>query len=939
MPKQQKYQIQTHGLFTNPSQFVDVPEGASSAANNLNVDRENIITCRRGFDYYGIELGSGIIKSLLQYQNSMLASSSDNSLWYDSDNNGTWAQYPGSYAPPSSTQGSRIRSIQANKALYMTTSLGVYRTDQLTTAPYQAGAPKGIGGTATIDTSGGSGFMPNDVFVGYEIIWGYTDANNNLILGAPSELIVVGNETGGPIATTGTLVGGTGYTNGTYNNVPLTGGSGTGAEATITVASTTVTTVVITTNGAGYRPNDVLSCAASSIGVGGTGFSLTVETISGGTANVDVKFLIPKGVQPNWIYQVYRTLESDDFLLDPNAVPSANLYLTYQATIQSADLTNGYISFTDITPDDLLGTELYTNPDQQTTAQANWQPPLAQDIATYKNYTFYSNTRTVQTLQDESLIASGAPNGIQVGDTLTFTDSGSGGQFVLTGGSSETPSTGTFQVFSTGDPALDITNTAQSMMRVLNQYASNTFLVGYYLSSFQSTPGQLLFQKLTLDQAFFYINCSRSTCFSPSIPATGQSIQSTNDVSPNRLFYSKYLQPDAVPLLNYYDIGSAVEPIDRIQPLREGLIILKQDGIYRLSGTDPSNFYIELLDNSLKSIAPNSADILNNTVYFLSNVGVVSCSESGITIISRPIENLLLANISPQLFPNLQEISFGVGYNSDKKYILGMPSSGTDTVANIEYVYNYITQQWTTWSKPMSCGIINAKDDKLYIGNQIISGHVSVLQERKNFNNSDLADESYTVNIVSWGNYTVTLTSNTNIVVNSSIQQLITDGPANQTTVIAVSDDGVTITVADNITLWEVGSATVFTPIPVSYSTIQIDCDNAGVLKHIWDISFIFSLSSFPSITVNMQNDLSAGIYVTPITITNINGWGEFQWGAGSWGGNTQGQKRIRSLVPRQIARSNWLLVNFVNNLCFVDFGLSGISVMYSPTSERQGHG
>ena len=40
----------------------------------------------------------------------------------------------------------------------------------------------------------------------------------------------------GPVATLGTIVPGAGYTNGTYNDVALTGGTGTGAKANIVVA-------------------------------------------------------------------------------------------------------------------------------------------------------------------------------------------------------------------------------------------------------------------------------------------------------------------------------------------------------------------------------------------------------------------------------------------------------------------------------------------------------------------------------------------------------------------------------------------------------------------------------------------------------------------------------------------------------------------------------
>lgn len=933
MSKQQKLDLHIHGLFKNPSTFADVPIGAASVADNLVMDRENIADCRRGFNFYGNNVGNVISKNLNQYKDSLIESNSDNSLWYDSDSNGTWVEYGPSYAPPSSVQGSRIRSIQANKAIYLTTSLGIYRTDLLTTAPYQAGAPKGLGGTAVINISGGSGFMSNDVFVGYKIIWGYVDANNVLIVGPDSELVIVGNEAGGHILGLGTLVGGSAYTNGTYNTVPLTGGTGSGAQATIVVSGNTVTSVTITNTGNGYRPLDILSANAASIGGTGSGFTVQVSSISGGTANVNVNFLMPKGVHVNWIYQVYRSLESTDFLLDPNAVPNPNLFLTYQGTVNSTDITNQYIAFTDVTPNQLLGAELYTNPDQQGEDQANWQPPLAQDIAYYKNFTFYANTRTLHRLE-QTLIASGPTLGIQVNDTVTFTDSSGGATFTLTGKNTETPASGYFQVYSTGDPALDITNTAQSMCRVINQYASNAFISAYYLSGFNSSPGQMLFQKLTLDQGYFFMNSSRQSCWSPSVPTSGTLIQSTNDVYPNRLYFSKELQPDAVPLLNYYDIGSAVEQIDRILPLREGLIILKQDGIYRLSGTSPSNFYVELLDNSLKSIAPNSAAVLNNFVYFLSNIGVVQTSESGVSINSRPIEVVLLINISPQLFPNLQDVCFGVGYNSDKKYILALPTSSTDQIATEEYVYNYITQQWTRWTRPMSCAIINAKDDKLYHGGGPVTNITNIYQERKSYltNGADLADESYNVNIVSSLGNTITLTSTAQIQAGMTLVQASASASSFITTVLSPTQ----VTVEDSISIWTAGAAQVFTPILNNFTTIQEDCGNPGIVKHIYDSSFIFSQTTFKSLNVAYQNDLSNNTYNTTLTLVDQNSWGNFPWGAGPWGGGGGTQRRLRTLVPRQIARCNWLIISLSNDRCFTNFGLSGISLMYTMMSERQ---
>lgn len=80
-----------------------------------------------------------------------------------------------------------------------------------------------------------------------------------------------------------TLVGGTLYDDGTYTDVPLTGGTGTGAEATVVVSGGAVTTVTLTASGTNYTDNDVLSAADADLGNLGTGsgFSISVDGTKG----------------------------------------------------------------------------------------------------------------------------------------------------------------------------------------------------------------------------------------------------------------------------------------------------------------------------------------------------------------------------------------------------------------------------------------------------------------------------------------------------------------------------------------------------------------------------------------------------------------------------------------------------------------------------------
>jgi hypothetical protein len=87
--------------------------------------------------------------------------------------------------------------------------------------------------------------------------------------------------TQGSITSLVTLVGGAAYVNGTYTNVPLTGGAGTGAQGTFVVAGGAVTSVVITAVGANYVVGNVLGVNNASLGGAGAGFSYTVETVGG----------------------------------------------------------------------------------------------------------------------------------------------------------------------------------------------------------------------------------------------------------------------------------------------------------------------------------------------------------------------------------------------------------------------------------------------------------------------------------------------------------------------------------------------------------------------------------------------------------------------------------------------------------------------------------
>lgn len=81
------------------------------------------------------------------------------------------------------------------------------------------------------------------------------------------------------IASFGTITVGSGYTNGTYFNVPLTGGSGSGATARIVVSGGQIASVTLQNPGVFYAVGDTLSAAAADIGGTGSNFSVPVATV------------------------------------------------------------------------------------------------------------------------------------------------------------------------------------------------------------------------------------------------------------------------------------------------------------------------------------------------------------------------------------------------------------------------------------------------------------------------------------------------------------------------------------------------------------------------------------------------------------------------------------------------------------------------------------
>ena len=166
-----------------------------------------------------------------------------------------------------------------------------------------------------------------------------------------------------------TLTAGSGYTNGTYSDVAMTGGTGTGAQATITVAGGIVTAVVITANGTGYTVGDELTYALPG---GGSSFKITLTYVMNFVSLWQHEFGTNeiKGSQVNAIESFFETSDlglvsggpsqpsmiGDNFWLhlervEPDFVQSGDmeLYVTGRPYAQEQDVTSAAYVFSPTT--------------------------------------------------------------------------------------------------------------------------------------------------------------------------------------------------------------------------------------------------------------------------------------------------------------------------------------------------------------------------------------------------------------------------------------------------------------------------------------------------------------------------------------------------------------------------------------------------------------
>lgn len=606
--------------------------------------------------------------------------------------------------------------------------------------------------------------------------------------------------------------------------------------------------------------------------------------------SVNINFSVPREIQGNteYFYQIYRSQPS----VDENTPPDDELQLVSEVSISAG--TN--LTFTDNIPFELLGAALYTNSLQEGILQANERPPYSTDIVTYNNHTFFFNTKQPHRIV-ASILALPANGDNVVIDSISYVAD-----------SSENVAARKFEVFSSGDLENDIPDTLVSLSRVVNRDSNAAVSVTYLGGT------SFLIERDDFGAAY-NASCSNSSVFNASYTSDDEAKQ-------NRIYISKSQRPEAVPGTNNLDCGRSDRAIYRGLGLRDMIGILKPDGIYRITGNDLSNFTLEPLDTTYQIVGPECATTLSNHIFCTSTQGVLAISTAGVVVMSRPIEKDILSIIQLSAFSTY---AWAVGYDSDRKYILGVPAADSSSNVEFLYVYNTMTSSWTTYQVAWSHAVVGERDNKLY---SLRISDNQVLQERKDLTISDYADDEFAVNIVASNAASVTVDDANSLSIGMTLVQ------DNQRAIITDISTNILTTDAEDAT-WVNNAAVAYTPIRSKIRWTEEHCGNPGLVKILSEITFMFESARFHEITFRASTNFLSGFKETVLRALSASRWGRFPWGRIGWGTGLGGFQPIRTYFPRETNRALWTNIELELEEAFTTFGLAGATLVVEATSSR----
>ena len=319
------------------------------------------------------------------------------------------------------------------------------------------------------------------------------------------------------------------------------------------------------------------------------------------------------------------------------------------------------------------------------------------------------------------------------------------------------------------------------------------------------------------------------------------------------LSFSKFQQPEAVPLENSLTIGNPTFPVLRVVPLRQSVLVFKGgDGVWQLTGTDPGTFTAVPYDLTVQLAQPWSAAAVNDTVCFLSSKGPLGMGESGGAFPLAPsgFDCPIREELLEVLTLTQADTTFGFGYESEKFYILWTPLENGDSYQYCRqaWVFNLSTAAWTRWPLDAQAGFVNATgDNKIYYANG-----ADVLVERKDYTTTDYQDVGGSVTIASVSGNTLTFGSTPVL----APGDFVTQGGSNG---YVLSVSGLTVTLIQTSGTFTAGAATYQRAITCTVQRLPwagVD-KNPGINHRFQEVAYNFRLFQSPFLNITASTSLN----------------------------------------------------------------------------------
>lgn len=439
---------------------------------------------------------------------------------------------------------------------------------------------------------------------------------------------------------------------------------------------------------------------------GTTGYS------AGVARNAVVRVLLPKAnntastaLDTTYFLQLYRSGQVAN-----GQTPSDELQLVFEAYLTAGNISAGYVDVTDKQPDALRGAYLYTNPNTGEEGvrvgilNANAPPPTAWDVAMWRDCAWYvDRARDISLAGRQRLafqILGTGTGGLAVGNTLTI--AGQTYTAIAPPVPPAVPAAGQFSVESSGTASANIEATATNLVAAINKNASNTTVYAYYISgSAPDAPGKVLVEsRLENSVSFTAVASANGTAYVPSLTVVATS---TQDAAGNRLYFSKPGQPEAVPVVNFLEVGPTGSSILRIIPLGSQLYVVTDAGLYRVLGTDYTNWDVNPVDLTCICAAPETCCTLDGSLFFLTSQGAVEVTEGSVAYISGDIDSDLRTALQALLYDPATDTrplvlyGFAVAHLLDHRVLFWLPASASATACSYAYVYDRRARSWSRW--------------------------------------------------------------------------------------------------------------------------------------------------------------------------------------------------------------------------------------------------